>query len=70
MPKLPGVNHRRAVRAFEKAGFRVVREGKHISMTDGERVIIIPRADPVDAHTMGGIIKDAGMTIEEFKKLL
>lgn len=70
MPKLPGVNHRRAVRAFEKAGFRVVREGKHISTTDGERVIIIPHADPVDAHTMGGIIKDAGMTIEEFKKLL
>jgi len=24
------VSHRRAVRAFEKAGFRVIREGKHI----------------------------------------
>lgn len=44
MPKLPGVSHRRAVKAFEKAGFWVVREGKHISMTDGERIIIIPRA--------------------------
>jgi len=70
MPKLPGVSHRRAVRAFEKAGFRIVREGKHISMTNGERIIIIPRADPIDAFTMGGIIKDAGMTIEEFKELL
>jgi len=70
MPKLPGVPHRRAVRAFEKAGFWIVREGKHISMTNGERIIIIPRADPVDAFTMGGIIKDAGMTIEEFKELL
>ena len=70
MPKLPGVPHRRAVRAFEKAGFRIVREGKHISMTNGERIIIIPRADPIDAFTMGGIIKDAGMTIEEFKELL
>jgi predicted RNA binding protein YcfA (HicA-like mRNA interferase family) len=70
MPKLPGVSHRRAVRAFQKAGFWIVREGKHISMTDGERIIIIPRANPIDAFTMGGIIKDTGMTVEEFKKLL
>ncbi len=70
MPKLPGVPHRRAVKAFEKAGFWVVREGKHISMTDGERIIIVPRANPINAFTMGGIIKDAGMTVEKFKKLL
>jgi predicted RNA binding protein YcfA (HicA-like mRNA interferase family) len=70
MPKLPGVPHRRAVRAFQKVGFWVVHEGKHISMTDGERIIIIPRANPINAFTMGGIIKDAGITIEEFKKLL
>jgi len=70
MPKLPGVPHRRAVKAFERAGFWVVREGKHISMTDGERIIIIPRANPINAFTMGGIIKDAGLTVEEFKKLL
>ncbi len=70
MPKLPGVLHRRAVKAFEKAGFRVLREGKHISMADGTRIIIIPRADPINAFTMGGIIQDAGITIEEFKKLL
>ena len=67
---LPGVPHHRAVRAFEKAGFQIVREGKHISMTNGERIIIVPSADPVDAFIMGGIIKDAGMTIEEFKELL
>ncbi len=42
MPKLPGISHQRAVKAFQKAGFRVIREGKHISMTDGERIIIIP----------------------------
>jgi len=39
-------------------------------MTNGERIITIPRANPVDAFTMGGIVKDAGLTIEEFKKLL
>ena len=70
MPKLPGISHRRAVKAFEKAGFWVVREGKHISMTNDERIITIPRANPVNAYTMGGIIKDAGLTMEAFKKLL
>ncbi len=70
MPKLPGISHRRAVKAFEKVGFWVVREGKHISMTNGERIITIPRANPVNAYTMGGIIKDAGLTVEVFKKLL
>ncbi len=70
MPKLSGVNHQRAVKAFEKAGFRVAREGKHITMTNGERIVTIPRANPVDAFTMAGIVKDAGFSVEEFKKLL
>ena len=70
MPKFPGVNHKRAVNAFEKAGFWVVRQGKHITMTNGERILTIPRANPVNALTMGGIIRDAGLTSDEFKKLL
>ena len=70
MPKLSGIRHQRAVKAFEKAGFRVIREGKHISMVKDDRIIIIPRNNPINAFTMAGIIKDAGLTIEEFKKLL
>lgn len=37
MPKLPGVNHLAAVRALEKIGFCIVRQGKHIVMSDGAR---------------------------------
>jgi predicted RNA binding protein YcfA (HicA-like mRNA interferase family) len=70
MPKLSGIDHQRAVRAFQKKGFWIAREGKHITMTNGERIITIPRANPVDAFTMAGIVKDAGFTIEEFKELL
>jgi predicted RNA binding protein YcfA (HicA-like mRNA interferase family) len=33
LPKIPGVNHLDAVRALEKAGFRIVRQGKHIVMS-------------------------------------
>lgn len=70
MPKIPGVNHRDAVRALKKAGFRVVRQGKHVVMTDGVRILTIPRHNPVNAYTMGGIVRDAGLTVEEFRKLL
>jgi predicted RNA binding protein YcfA (HicA-like mRNA interferase family) len=68
--KLPGINHLDAVRALEKAGFGVVRQGKHIVMTDGIRILTIPRHNPVNALTMGGIVRDAGLTVEAFRKLL
>ena len=70
MPSLPGVNHLDAVRALEKVGFRIIRQGKHIVMSDGVRQVVIPRHNPIKAFTMGGIVRDAGMTVEEFRKLL
>ena len=70
MPRIPGVNHLIAVRALEKAGFRVLRQGKHIVMSDGTRFLTIPRANPVNAFTMGGIVRDAGLSADQFKKLL
>ena len=71
MPKIPGINHLRAVKALEKAGFRILRSGKkHMVMSDGTRFLTIPRNNPVNAYTMGGIVRDAGLTIDEFKKLL
>ncbi|HEY7425759.1 MAG TPA: type II toxin-antitoxin system HicA family toxin [Gemmataceae bacterium] len=70
MPKLPGVNHLEAVRVLEKAGFWIARQGKHIVMTDGTRVVSIPRHNPVNAITMGKIVRDAGLTNEQFRQLL
>lgn len=70
MGSLPGVNHLAAVRAFEKAGFHIARQGKHIVMTDGARLLVIPRGNPINGFTLGGIVRDAGLTNEEFKKLL
>jgi predicted RNA binding protein YcfA (HicA-like mRNA interferase family) len=70
VPKLPGVNHLDAVRALEKAGFRIVRQGKHIVMSDGTRKLMIPRHNPINAITMGGIVRGAGLTPDEFRDLL
>jgi len=68
--RIQGVNHLAAVRALEKAGFRVVRQGKHIVMSDGTRQVTIPRHNPVKAFTLGGIVRDAGLTPDEFRRLL
>jgi predicted RNA binding protein YcfA (HicA-like mRNA interferase family) len=70
MPKLPGVNHQDAVRALQKAGYRIARQGRHIVMTNDSVKLTIPRNNPINAITMGGIVRDAGLTIEEFRKLL
>jgi predicted RNA binding protein YcfA (HicA-like mRNA interferase family) len=70
VPKIPGINHLDAVRALQKAGFQIVRQGKHIVMSNGARYITIPRHNPIKAFTMGGIVRDAGLTVEEFRQLL
>ena len=53
-----------------RAGFRVIRQGKHISMWNGETMITIPRNDPVDPWTLKGIVRVAGLTLEEFVDLI
>jgi predicted RNA binding protein YcfA (HicA-like mRNA interferase family) len=70
LPRIPGVNHLDAVRALEKAGFRIVRQGKHIVMSNGQRIVTVPRHNPVNAFTMGGIARDAGLSVEQFRELL
>lgn len=70
MAGIAGINHLRAVRAFEKAGFHVVRQGKHIVMSNGDRQITVPRNNPIKAFTLSGIVRDAGLTADEFRKLL
>ena len=70
MPKIPGVNHQDAVRALEKAGFRVARQGRHVVMTDGSRILTVPRHNPVNAYTMGGIVRDAGLSVQQFREFL
>ena len=70
MPKLPGINYQPAIHALEKAGFQVIREGKHTVMSNGVRIVVIPRHNPINAFTMGKLAKDAGYTPEEFKELL
>ena len=60
----------RVVRAFFKAGFKTIRQGKHIGMSDGKRHLTIPRHSRVNPYTLKAIIKDAGLTDNEFRDLI
>ena len=65
------VSSARVVRAFKKVGFFISKIGsRHIGMSDGRRKITIPRHKRLNPYTLKGIIRDAGFTDEEFKKLL
>jgi len=70
MGKLPGINHLHAVKAFERAGFEIIRQSGHIVMSDGRLTIVIPRNNPINAITMFRIIRDSGLTLEQFRELL
>ena len=70
MPRPPGINHLDAVRALQNAGFWILWQGEHVVMTNGTRKVVILRHNPVNAITMGGIAQQAGLTIDEFRKLL
>lgn len=70
MGGIAGIPHQRAVRALERAGFKVIRQGKHIILSDGVRRLTVPRNDPVAPHTMAGIVRDAGLTEARFRELL
>ena len=70
MPKLPGLGQRDAVRVLEKRGFRIVRQGKHLTLSDGVTMVQVPRHTVINAYTMGHIARTAGLTPDEFRALL
>jgi len=70
VPKIPGISQRDAVRVFEKLGFQIARQSGHIVMTNGVKRLVIPRHNPINSITMGSIAKGAGLTPDEFRRLL
>lgn len=55
---------------LEKRGFRVVRQGKHITLSNGAVMVQVPRHTVINAYTMGYIAKVAGLPPEQFRELL
>lgn len=74
MTKLPrDCSGKECVRALEKIGFVVLRQkGSHIFMerADPPARTVIPNHDSIRVGTLRDILNDAGLTIDEFVKLL
>jgi len=70
MPKLPGLGQKDAVRVLEKCGFRIVRQGKHLTLSNGVTMVQVPRHTTINAYTMGHIARVAGLIPDEFRARL
>lgn len=71
MPKLPHVSGREVVRALQKLGFAVIRQkGSHIILRRGSTGCVVPEHRELKVGTLSGVIKQAGVTPEEFLKAL
>lgn len=73
-PRLPSLRPHELIRALERAGWVVDRQrGSHVSLKKegaGHLVVVPMHRGDLPRGTLAGIVKDAGLTSEEFLKLL
>ncbi|HXY24552.1 MAG TPA: type II toxin-antitoxin system HicA family toxin [Candidatus Acidoferrum sp.] len=75
MPKLPSVSGQRVVRALKRAGFAELRQkGSHVSLEKkvGDKTwkTVVPMHSELAKGTLGDILKQCGLGVEEFLELL
>jgi predicted RNA binding protein YcfA (HicA-like mRNA interferase family) len=67
MPELPRISGREAIRAFERLGFRQVRQkGSHVVLRRDNKGCVIPLHSSLALGTLRSAIKQAGITVEDF----
>ena len=67
MPKLPVVSGAEAIRALERLGFMVVRQrGSHIVLRRGNSGCVVPSHRELKLGTLAGLLKQAGVSTDEF----
>lgn len=73
MSKLPVVSGEKAIKAFTKAGWRFDRQtGSHVILRkEGSPITLsVPLHKEIKKGLLRSLIKDAGMTVEEFLRYL
>ena len=71
MPRLPHLSGNEVVSTLETLGFAAVRQrGSHIVMRRGSQGCVVPQHREVKIGTLSGILKQAGVTTEEFLEAL
>jgi predicted RNA binding protein YcfA (HicA-like mRNA interferase family) len=72
MPPLPVISGRQCVAALAKAGFVLVRQrGSHVILqrADPPATISVPDHAEIDRGTLRAIIRQAGLSVEQFLAL-
>ncbi len=74
MTKLPVVSGEQVIKALKRAGFYVHHQkGSHVTLRRGEYPhdrVVVPVHRAVKKGTLRSIIRDTGLTVEDFVKLL
>ena len=73
MSQLPRISGRECVRALEQVGFYVVRQrGSHVMVRhdDPYAEVVVPDHRELDKGTLRAIIRQVGLSVDEFAKLL
>jgi predicted RNA binding protein YcfA (HicA-like mRNA interferase family) len=71
MPKLPRVSGAEVVRALERLGFAVARQrGSHIMLRRGSTGCVVPNHRELKTGTLAGVLKQAGVSAEDFMSAL
>ncbi|MCB1125866.1 MAG: type II toxin-antitoxin system HicA family toxin [Verrucomicrobiae bacterium] len=67
MPKLPRISGRECCRALRILGFLETRQrGSHLVMRRGESGCVVPMHKELKTGTLAGVLRQAGVTAEEF----
>lgn len=71
MPKLPRISGSDAVRALQRLGFQVARQkGSHIVMRRGSSGCVVPNHRELKVGTLAGVLRQAGVSVDEFVSAL
>ncbi len=71
MPKLPVISGAEAIKALERLGFSTIRQnGSHIILRKGSSGCVVPNHRELKTGTLSGILKQAGVSLDEFIAML
>jgi predicted RNA binding protein YcfA (HicA-like mRNA interferase family) len=67
MPKLPRVSGVEVIRALQRLGFEKIRQnGSHVVMRRGSSGCVVPLHSEVKVGTLAGVLRQAGVSADEF----
>ena len=71
MPKLPRISGKQCRKALMKLGFSDVRQkGSHLVMRRADSGCVIPMHKELKTGTLAGVLRQAGVSVEELIKVL